>query len=165
MLSKLGRNEEAVASFEQAISLQPDSHQAWYNLSVVLSDLERNEEALVICEQAISIQPDFYQAWVQRGIAARNSLGSETFWQQNFVACFRSKCNKFANVLIPTLQNTNRERHLALFQASLHSSIALLKETFADSPKVIAQLEQPPSPKLSQIIQQPPSQTLIDFIQ
>ncbi|MFP4099561.1 hypothetical protein [Coleofasciculus sp.] len=58
-----------------------------------------------------------------------------------------------------------RERYLTLFQASLKSSIALLKETFADSAKVIAQIEQPPSPKLSQLILQPPSQTLIDFIQ
>lgn len=131
----------------------------------MLDELGRYEEALTSYDQAISLQPHLYQAWVNRGVAAMKSFGYEFYLQQNFTDCFRLERNKTPDILIPTLQNTNRERHLALFQASLHSSIALLKETFADSPKVIAQLEQPPSPKLSQLIQQPPSQTLIDFIQ
>ncbi|MEQ9623550.1 tetratricopeptide repeat protein [Coleofasciculus chthonoplastes] len=164
-LDKLGRHEEALASYDQAISLQPDFYQVWVNRGGVLSELGRNEEALANFDQAISLQPDYYKTWVNRGVAAMESFGYEPYWQQNFTDCFRLKCNKTPDILIPTLQNTNRERYLALFQASLHSNIALLKETFADSPKVIAQLEQPPSPQLSQLILQPPYQTLINLIQ
>jgi CHAT domain-containing protein/Tfp pilus assembly protein PilF len=165
VLGKLGRYEEALANFDQAISLQPDDYQAWNNRGVVLSKLGRNEEALANFDQAISLQPDFYQAWDHRGVAAMKSFGCESYWQKHFAACFHLEYNKTPDILIPTLQATNQERYLALFQASLNSSTALLQETFADSPKVIAQLEQLPSPKLSQIIQQPPSQTLIDLIQ
>ncbi|MEQ9371301.1 MAG: tetratricopeptide repeat protein [Coleofasciculus chthonoplastes F3-SA18-01] len=164
-LMELGRYEEALANFDQAISLRPDDYQGWEHRGIALGELGRHEEALASYDQAISLQPDYYKAWSNRGIAAMKSFGCESYWQKYFAACFHLEYNKVHNVLIPTLQNANRERHLALFQVSLHSSIVLLQETFADSPKVIVQLEQPPSPKLSQLILQPPSKTLIDLIQ
>ncbi|MEQ8961479.1 MAG: tetratricopeptide repeat protein [Coleofasciculus sp. C2-GNP5-27] len=60
-LSELGRYEEALAHYDQAISLQPDFYQAWCNRGGVLNELGRNEEALINLDQAISLLPDSYQ--------------------------------------------------------------------------------------------------------
>jgi len=67
-LSELGRYEEALANFDQLISLQPNDYQAWNNRGFVLSELGRHEEALANFDQVISIQPDYYHAWFNRGV-------------------------------------------------------------------------------------------------
>ena len=51
---KLGRYEEAVASFRTAIRLYPDYIDAYYNLGTVLDYLKQYDEALSIYEQIIS---------------------------------------------------------------------------------------------------------------
>ncbi len=73
-LDKLGRNEEALASYDQALKIIPDYHQVWYNRGVVLGKLGRNEEAITSFDQALKIKPDDYEAWLNRGMAARNSV-------------------------------------------------------------------------------------------
>ena len=66
-LFDIGRYEEALASYDQAISLQPDSFPAWNNRGVILGNLGRYEEALTSYDQAISLQPDEPRAWLSRG--------------------------------------------------------------------------------------------------
>jgi tetratricopeptide (TPR) repeat protein len=65
----LGRLEEASASFDQALKIQPDFHQAWYNRGIPLFKLGRLEEAIASFDQALKIQPDDHQAWYNRGVA------------------------------------------------------------------------------------------------
>ncbi|NET32379.1 MAG: tetratricopeptide repeat protein, partial [Cyanothece sp. SIO1E1] len=68
-LDDLGRKEEAIASYDQALAIQPDYHQAWYNRGVALSALGHKEEAITSYDQALVIQPDTHQAWNNRGVA------------------------------------------------------------------------------------------------
>jgi tetratricopeptide (TPR) repeat protein len=65
-LFELGRYEEAIASYDQAIEINPH-FKTWFNRGIALDDLERYEEAITSFDQAININPDCYQAWDSRG--------------------------------------------------------------------------------------------------
>ena len=73
-LAKEGRYEEALASFDKALAIQPDYHAAWVFRAVVLTQLGRYSVALASCEKALAIQPNDKQAWIVRG-AALSYLG------------------------------------------------------------------------------------------
>lgn len=62
----------AIASFDQALEIKPDLHQAWTNRGIALGNLGRLEEAIASYDKALEIQPDFHQAWYNRGNALRN---------------------------------------------------------------------------------------------
>ncbi|WP_143842227.1 tetratricopeptide repeat protein [Nostoc sp. 106C] len=79
LLIKLGKLQsagqdykEAIASFEQAINIQPNKHEAWYSKGNALKNLGRNEEAISSYDKALSIQPDYHYAWNNRGNALQN---------------------------------------------------------------------------------------------
>lgn len=60
-------NEIAIASYDEAVRIQPDYHQAWYNRGIALGNLRRYEAAIASYEQALKIKPDFHEAWNNRG--------------------------------------------------------------------------------------------------
>jgi tetratricopeptide (TPR) repeat protein len=66
-LSALGRKEEAITSYDQAIHFKPDYHQAWYNRGNALAALGRKKEAATSYDQAIHFKPDYHDAWNNRG--------------------------------------------------------------------------------------------------
>ncbi len=68
-LSNLGRHEEAIKSYDRAISFKPDDHESWSNRGISLSNLGRYEEAIESYDRAISSKPDDYEAWNNRGIS------------------------------------------------------------------------------------------------
>src|SRR5262249_61127912 len=56
-LNRLGRNDEALASFAEAVRLQPDFAEAFGNRGTVLSELGRFAEAVTDYDQAIALPP------------------------------------------------------------------------------------------------------------
>ena len=57
VLSRLGRNEEALVAYNEAISINTQYALAHYNKGIVLSELRRPEEAVQpIMRQSISIR-------------------------------------------------------------------------------------------------------------
>ena len=66
-LRELGRLDEALASYTQAITLKPDYAQAHYNMGNALKKLGRLDEALASYTQAIALKPDFAQAHYNMG--------------------------------------------------------------------------------------------------
>jgi len=71
-LQELGRLDEALASYNQAIALKPDYTEAHYNLGVTLQELGRLDEALASYRQAIALKPDYAEAYVNLGIVIKN---------------------------------------------------------------------------------------------
>jgi predicted O-linked N-acetylglucosamine transferase (SPINDLY family) len=69
---QLGRFEEAIQGFDQAISLHADFAEAYCNRGSVFQDLKRFEEALANFEQAIALRANYPIALNNRGIALRN---------------------------------------------------------------------------------------------
>jgi len=63
---QLDRYEEAIASFDQAIELQPDHATAWYNRGIALKTLGQLEQAIASYDKAIELKPDDASAWNNR---------------------------------------------------------------------------------------------------
>jgi hypothetical protein len=74
LFHELGRYEEAVASYRQALALKPDHVDAHNNLGLSLRDLNRHEEALPCFEIAQAIKPDHVDAHVNEALV-RLALG------------------------------------------------------------------------------------------
>jgi tetratricopeptide (TPR) repeat protein len=72
LLSTANEYEAAIASYDQALKLKPDYHQAWNNRGNALGNLGRFEEAIASYDQALKLKPDDHQAWNNRG----NALGN-----------------------------------------------------------------------------------------
>lgn len=57
-LSAVGRHEEAIAHYREAVRLSPELAAAHYNLGAALQDLERHGEAAAAYRRAIALTPD-----------------------------------------------------------------------------------------------------------
>jgi tetratricopeptide (TPR) repeat protein len=68
----LGRYEDAIASYDRAIKINPDLHEAWSNRGVALVNLGRYEKAIASYDRAIKIKPDLHETWYNRGVALGN---------------------------------------------------------------------------------------------
>jgi tetratricopeptide (TPR) repeat protein len=68
----LGQFEEAIDSYNQAIALKPDYHQAFRNRGRAQSDLGQFEEAIADYDKALEINPELHKAWISRGDALNN---------------------------------------------------------------------------------------------
>ncbi|CCI21411.1 CHAT domain-containing protein [Microcystis aeruginosa] len=62
----------AIASWDRALEIKPDKHEAWNNRGVALGNLGRFEEAIASYDRALEIKPDYYEAWNNRGSALHN---------------------------------------------------------------------------------------------
>jgi tetratricopeptide (TPR) repeat protein len=60
VLNALGRSEEAITSFEEAIRIKPDFASAWYNMACLNMLRGKIEKALSDLEKAIEIGGDIY---------------------------------------------------------------------------------------------------------
>ena len=65
--SRLGKKDEALASYDRALKVRPDFAEALYNRGVTLQELKRFEEALASYDRALKVRPDFVEALYNRG--------------------------------------------------------------------------------------------------
>ncbi|WP_375472714.1 CHAT domain-containing protein, partial [uncultured Nostoc sp.] len=63
-----GRFEEAIASYDNALKIKPDLHEAWFNRGVALDHFGRFEEAIASYDNALKIKSDLHEAWFKRGV-------------------------------------------------------------------------------------------------
>jgi len=59
---KVGKYDQAMASFRKAIDLEPDYIDAYYNLGSILEFLKQDDAALTVFKQIIVRKPDDYEA-------------------------------------------------------------------------------------------------------
>ncbi len=57
----MGRLEEAVASYDKAVEIKPDFHQAWYNKACYYALQNNIEQAIENLQIAINLNPEKYQ--------------------------------------------------------------------------------------------------------
>ena len=67
-LSAMGRKEEAIAAYDQALAIKPDKHEALNNKGNALSAMGRKEEAIAAYDQALAIKPDDHEALNNKGV-------------------------------------------------------------------------------------------------
>ena len=58
-LEKLGRTDEALATFDKAIELGPDQSHLYHNKGILLSKLDRHSEALVCFSREVELTKDY----------------------------------------------------------------------------------------------------------
>ncbi len=61
--------EQAIASYDKALEIKPDDHEAWYGRGFALGNLGRFAEAIASFDRALEIKPDYHEAWYGRGWA------------------------------------------------------------------------------------------------
>jgi tetratricopeptide (TPR) repeat protein len=66
-LHELKRFEEALASYDRLLKLQPDYAEAFLNRGDTLHELKRFEEALASYDRALKLRPDYAEALANRG--------------------------------------------------------------------------------------------------
>src|SRR5690242_72445 len=66
VLARLGRNAEAIASFDRALATAADSDEAWYGRGMTLLAMNRPRQALKSFERVIALKPDLSQVRLLR---------------------------------------------------------------------------------------------------
>ena len=69
LLQKMNRPAEALASFDQALSLKPDYLEALVNKASMLGALQRHDEALSALDKVIALNPNIPEIWANRASA------------------------------------------------------------------------------------------------
>jgi tetratricopeptide (TPR) repeat protein len=82
-LTALGRREEAINCFDQALAIDPREAMTWNNKGVSLYRLDRHEEAINCFDQALAIDPQHAMAWTNKG----GSLAALGRWEEA-INCF-----------------------------------------------------------------------------
>ena len=67
VLAQLGRPEEAIAEFREAIRLRPDRVQYYNNLGVALGNLGRDREAVEVFLEGLKVNPDHFPIYSNLG--------------------------------------------------------------------------------------------------
>ncbi|MCC0178941.1 tetratricopeptide repeat protein [Waterburya agarophytonicola K14] len=79
-----GEFDKAIASWEKALSINPNLSEAWHNRGSALGRLGKYEEAVESFQKALSIDPNNYQAWNDRAHALyqlENWLAAADSWR------------------------------------------------------------------------------------
>lgn len=66
-LTEQGNYTLAVASFENAVSLEPGYFEAWNGIADALNRNSQFEEALSASNRSLMINPDYVEGWINRG--------------------------------------------------------------------------------------------------
>jgi len=74
-LFRLGRYEEAITSYDEALKFKRDSYEAWYIRGDALFHLGRYQQAIASYDKALEIQPDNDAVWNNLGVALFNLGG------------------------------------------------------------------------------------------
>lgn len=85
ILSELGRNEESVASYDRATTLDPKMGDAWYNAGVLLSKMGRIQEAIEHYKETMRVDPSHTDAAYNLGQMYYNKKDFVTaldWWQK-----------------------------------------------------------------------------------
>jgi len=69
MLMTSGQFEEAIASFDKVLEVEPELYQVWYSRGNALERLGYHDEAISSYNKALQTKPEFHQAWHGRGVA------------------------------------------------------------------------------------------------
>ncbi|MDZ7953469.1 tetratricopeptide repeat protein [Nostoc sp. DedQUE09] len=72
LLVSANENEVAITSYDEAVKIQPDYHQAWYNRGIALGNLGLYKLAISSYDEAVKIKPNYHDAWYNRGIMLVN---------------------------------------------------------------------------------------------
>jgi tetratricopeptide (TPR) repeat protein len=122
---RLGRREEAAASYRRALDADPEFAEAYNNLGELWLDGGRAEEALVSCQQALRIRPDFADA--------HHTLGRALLRLGRFAEAVRS-CRRAIAISAGSAEAHNSLGSALLGLTHSHEAIASFQRALALDP-------------------------------
>jgi tetratricopeptide (TPR) repeat protein len=84
-LCKLGKYQEAIKAYEEALGIKSDKYEAQNNKGSALAELGRYQEAINAYDQALALKPDLYEALNNKGLVLaklRRYEEAVTFYDQ-----------------------------------------------------------------------------------
>ena len=66
LYSSADQYAKAIASYDKALEIKPDYHEAWYNRGIALGNLGRLEEAIASYDKALEFKPDKHEAFYNK---------------------------------------------------------------------------------------------------
>ena len=66
VFGRLGRNAEALTSYDRALAAAPDSAEAWYGRAMTLLAIGRPQDAIASFDRVLAAKPDFVQVHLLR---------------------------------------------------------------------------------------------------
>ncbi len=86
-IKQQGKLDEAIALYQHAIIMKPDSGDLHLHLGNILLQLKKNDEACQSYERAIELQPDLIEAYSQRGeaLGIQGQIDNLVDWYQKAV--------------------------------------------------------------------------------
>lgn len=73
MLSELGKHEDALEAYDNALALNTKDPEVWNNKGITLRDQGRHGDALKAFGKAIELYPKYPKAWSNKGVALRET--------------------------------------------------------------------------------------------
>ena len=68
IMQELGESEAAIASYDRALAIRPNNHDAWYKKGCLCYQLTRYEDALLCFERTVKIKENHWQGWRDQGL-------------------------------------------------------------------------------------------------
>lgn len=113
---RLGQYDKAMASFRQAIAIEPDYIDAYYNLGTILEFIKQDDAALVVFKQIIVRNPNDYEA-VYKAAALSQKLGQT------------ENAKQYLSLIPPTAVVANKAQSLAY---SMNTDLQTIKKEQQD---------------------------------
>ncbi|WGV27855.1 tetratricopeptide repeat protein [Halotia branconii] len=63
--------KQAIASYDQSLTIKANYYQAWHNRGDALFKVQRYEEAIISYDKVIKLKPENYSSWYKKGEALR----------------------------------------------------------------------------------------------
>jgi tetratricopeptide (TPR) repeat protein len=71
-LDKLGKNQEALESFERVLSLNSNASQAWQGKADIYLELQQYSAAQKALDKLLTFQPNDAKIWYKKGWSLQN---------------------------------------------------------------------------------------------
>lgn len=113
---RLGQYDKAMASFRQAIAIEPDYIDAYYNLGTILEYIKQDDAALVVFKQIIVRNPNDYEA-VYKAAVLSQKLGQT------------DNAKKYLSLIPPTAVVSDKAQTLA---HSMNTDLQTIKKEQQD---------------------------------
>ena len=100
----MSRHDDAIASFDRAIEIDPNSTESWFRRGQTLEHLGNCKAAIASYDKALSLNPRSDKTWYNRGLVL-SRLGEH----EDAIACFDQ-----AIALNPNLPDVHSRREASM---------------------------------------------------
>jgi len=132
ILLNLGKSDEAIATIDKAIQLDPKNPQAWTEKALASYVLGKHNESLAAYEKVIELEPEFAPAWIWKGKGdALKTLGRQSEADAAYARAEELDIDSSA----PVQENAAQDWFESPRNESLNDSLHVYDQALVQNPK------------------------------